>query len=380
MIVKVMKTGGDFRATIGYLLAKQRREPAEILDGNCRGPTPDAMAQAMEEEAAMRPDIAKPCWHAVFSWHAQDKPTDEQMTNTIAKAMESLEIDPKSHSFVAVVHRDTNTPHVHLVVNRVSVDQDVWLGQRSGVVLQTVRRELDQTHGWTVPDGRGNAQAMAEALDQPEASNRASLRGAKHEAHCAVSRAIASSDGTFSGFIAVAEREGIIKPALSFNEKGFNGASFTLLRPGGDPAYQPESDDQPARPYIFKGSQIGWNKDKFEAALTARRTYLEARSAGADPSWIQVAEKAEQRQHQRTAHRQRGLKVNDPSRLNIPTGQRKRPRKKAPFLRHVRANQFSSHKFLSSLSSADLKKTSRMLDEAFALPGHRDGIPIGPAR
>ncbi len=390
MIIKVMARHADFRGTLGYLINKPRSEEPEILDSNLAGHSADEMAAHTEFDASLRPDIPKPLWHAVISWHRNDRPSDGEMLQATHGLMEKLQIDRERHGFAAVVHKDTDEWHVHVVLNRVSSEGNVWTGENDAKKAQVFRREMDTAFGWTPPDGRGQAEVVAAAISEPASENRNALRGAKHEVHTAVNRAIAASDGTFDGFVATAEKQGTILPSLSYTAKGrFNGASFTLLTPEGEPETSGPrlnlDPGSPPKPYVFKGSQVAWPKDKFEAALLARREQIAALRQSLPMPPMQAAERGVTRQRKSRPPKtprttSRGTDANK--------GGKPRGRKRAPFQTHLQRKWDARRPFVSMLTWKRLRRAARIMDRAAGDQiGDYDSIipqqgitPRGPSR
>lgn len=376
MIIKVLPRHANFRGAITYVLERPRTVEPEILDGTLAGVTAEEMAKHTEYDASRRPDIEKPVWHAVISWHANDHPDHQQMQVVTEGLMQRLKIDPAKHGFVAVIHRDTDEPHVHLIVNRVSNEGEVWRGANDAPAAQAYRREMDQTYGWTNPDGRGKKEGLVEALKEPERENRNALRAAKHEVHTAINRAIASSDGTFDGFVKAAEDHGAILPALSFDAKGrFNGASFTLLNAAGHPAVsgrpvETDPDRQP-QPLIFKGSQVAWPKEKLETALSARREAVAKQHTGEPVDVPQIVSRNVDRQQRFQTKRKNQPKVG-----RKPAKGKNSRRWRRPFLKHVHRESNFKRPYTSNMSWNRIRKAARIMDQAVQQEVVEDYNPI----
>lgn len=277
MIIKAIGVRSRFGGCLRYLLDKPREVEPEILATTFPGADATVMAEHAAFDASRRPDIAKPCYHAVIAWDEADRPTDAEMHDVANKLLHELRIDTDSHGYAIIAHRDTPHAHCHLVVNRVSDTGKVWDRHGDAALMQTFRRQMENDYDLVRAEGRGTVRQIAGTLAHGETATPRSLKGAKHEVHAAVASAIKHCDGTFAGFIATCKTEGKIFPALSFNAQGgFNGASFTLLEVDGSAAMAPvdPTTGGEQKPFIFKGSEIKWTKSTFEAALLARREQL----------------------------------------------------------------------------------------------------------
>jgi hypothetical protein len=274
MIIKIRPNGTNFSGALSYLLDKPRSVAPEVLDTNMVGRSAEDFAGQMEATASRASGRrAGPVWHVIVAWHRDDPVEPSQMRDVVQGLFTRLEIDPEEHQYVVVQHRDEDEPHLHVIMNRVGIDGRLFVGKWAGRNADVYREACEQAHGWTVARGRGNPEASFRTQDERHQELRTGVRGMKQVVHQAVRAAVDWSDGTWESFVGACKEGGTIVPDLSFNEAGFNGASFTLmaeLRP-----HEPEVDAKGA-PWIFKGSQIAWGRDRLEGALYARRQALAA--------------------------------------------------------------------------------------------------------
>jgi hypothetical protein len=282
MIIKVLPNGGSFGGVMSYLLDCPRSVAGEVIDTNMAGVTSVDYADQMEWVAGRNGSRRSgPVWHTIVSWHKDDRVSSDQMAGVVQGLLMHLEIDPEKHQDVVVQHRDEDEPHLHLVLNRVSEEGSLFLGKQSGLKADVYREHCEQQYGWTVARGRGKPEEPSRTQAEIHLEQRMPRSTAKHLVHTAVGGAIAASDGTFAGFVKQCQVGGQIVPDLSFNEAGFNGASFALLshlREG-----EPEMSEQ-GIPYVFKGSQSpGGRIASRRRSMTAAAHYLSR--APRTPPW-----------------------------------------------------------------------------------------------
>ena len=118
-----------------------------------------AVAQEMHDEAALNDGRAEaPFAHLKISWKSAanggvaDDPTQDEMQEVAELALETLGLT--EHQAWVVAHCDTTTPHVHLLINRVSYDCGrVWRGWYSLQTLAGPLREVEAEKGWATPRG-----------------------------------------------------------------------------------------------------------------------------------------------------------------------------------------------------------------------------------
>ncbi|WP_280542712.1 TraI/MobA(P) family conjugative relaxase [Chromohalobacter sp. 11-W] len=124
----------------------------------------ETLVQEFESVAAMKPRIEDPVYHFVLSWAEGDDPTDEQMFTGAREAMMRLGFD--GHQYLSAIHRDTDSLHIHVAVNRIHPDTfKVVNPYRDHYTLRRLANELEERHGWTPtrPSGRSAAQPAQQA-------------------------------------------------------------------------------------------------------------------------------------------------------------------------------------------------------------------------
>lgn len=157
MIAKVPEKRGDkrssFRTLRDYIALREQvnRETGEVemvavpTETNCLS-LATASAE-MRAAAAMNTRVKDPVYHVVLSWQAGETPTDAQMFEATREAMAAVGM--AGHQYVAAIHRDTDNPHVHLMVNRVHPETyRAVYPDRDFYKLDRCMRELELKHGW----------------------------------------------------------------------------------------------------------------------------------------------------------------------------------------------------------------------------------------
>ena len=147
MICKLHRSGGSFRGAVAYCLdAARDREPRPDAPSGERSrvawtetvnlATDDARVAARQMAATVTyaaelkelADVGaggrrleKPVAHYSLSWAPDERPPTQAKMVTAARAsLRALGL--ADHQAVLVAHRDGTTPHVHVVANRVSVE------------------------------------------------------------------------------------------------------------------------------------------------------------------------------------------------------------------------------------------------------------------
>jgi hypothetical protein len=140
MINKIKEFSKNFRGRILYELAarpcdKEKIKHVEFLGGNLISQNPyyefndagerkvfvdpEPIIQEFEQHTAMyRGDSEKLCGHYILSLAVGEKLTSQAWLDAVHKYMRDLGYD-ESTKYLAVIHRDTDKEHVHIVTSRV---------------------------------------------------------------------------------------------------------------------------------------------------------------------------------------------------------------------------------------------------------------------
>ena len=147
MIATVHKGGGSFKGVVDYCLSEgrarddERNERGDDKAGrvawsetrNVAAEDPRQAARVMAATASRSEELKqlagvkaggraleKPVCHYSLSWGKDEKPNLQEMGRAVAESLEKMGLADRQA--VMIAHRDTEHPHVHVVVNRVSVE------------------------------------------------------------------------------------------------------------------------------------------------------------------------------------------------------------------------------------------------------------------
>ena len=147
MIATVHKGGASFKGVVDYCLSEGRaREDERDERGgdkagrvawsetrNVAAEDPRQAARVMAATASRSEDLKqlagvkaggraleKPVCHYSLSWGKDEKPNLQAMGRAVTESLEKMGLADRQA--VMIAHRDTEHPHVHVVVNRVSVE------------------------------------------------------------------------------------------------------------------------------------------------------------------------------------------------------------------------------------------------------------------
>lgn len=146
MIGKIFEKGkGSFRNRIEYIFGLSKHEHAittiKTIGKNCFAPDPlrrghtkdkidaEGMIQEFDAIEKMRDSaidsdrVIKPVWHAMLSLKPGESLTEEQWLEAVETYLADLGFGLEN-KWVAVLHGDTDHQHVHIVANRISMNEE----------------------------------------------------------------------------------------------------------------------------------------------------------------------------------------------------------------------------------------------------------------
>ena len=144
----------DFGARIGYVCGKACAVDMAGLAGDWM----DAAFQ-MQCIAGLNPRLRSPLCHFVLSWADTERPSDAEMIDSAHRAV--YELGGHRHQYVAAVHRDRPSPHVHIVLNRVHPVTGISLSLSHDYArLEKACRRIEHEMGWPRDRGRFDSKIV----------------------------------------------------------------------------------------------------------------------------------------------------------------------------------------------------------------------------
>lgn len=146
MIGKIFDKGkGSFRNRIEYIFGLSKHEHAittiKTIGKNCFSPDPlrnghskhqtqaESMIQEFDAIEKMRDStidsdrVIKPVWHAMLSLRPGEKLSNDQWLVAVETYLADMGFG-EENKWVAVLHGDTDQQHVHIVANRIRMDEE----------------------------------------------------------------------------------------------------------------------------------------------------------------------------------------------------------------------------------------------------------------
>jgi Ti-type conjugative transfer relaxase TraA len=187
MVPVLTKGGRSFKGAAAYYLHDKREEGEDerltsdrvawIVTGNLATDDPDrawrmmadtAMSQAeLKQTAGIKATgrkLTTPVFPYTLNWHETDRPTKAQMIQAIHESLQALGLADRQ--WLAIAHKDTAHPHVHVMVNRVSPENGIAAkldGSKNRI--QAWALDYQKRHGQThCPKREENAQKRKQGL------------------------------------------------------------------------------------------------------------------------------------------------------------------------------------------------------------------------
>ncbi|WP_027720948.1 relaxase/mobilization nuclease domain-containing protein [Maridesulfovibrio zosterae] len=140
MIAKLVK-GTGFRGALDYDLGKAG---ASILTTNMAEKEPRELAQEFGAIRNLRPNLKKVVCHASISLAPQESLTDKEWRDVTQKYIQAMGFS--DCQYIATKHTDTEHPHIHIVVNRVTMKGDVVSDSNDFRKQEKLMRQLENEY------------------------------------------------------------------------------------------------------------------------------------------------------------------------------------------------------------------------------------------
>lgn len=163
--------GRGFRGAVDYI-TQDRKVAYVFAEGVASFETAIADMGAV---AAMNPRVEDPVYHLVLTWPSYETPTQAQVQQAVAMQMRALGF--AGHQYVAAFHTDTDHPHVHVVINKVSPVNFRAVAPRGDYfIVDRTCREIEVEQGWTHDRGPHVVEYVGTRPFVIEAKDRALLK------------------------------------------------------------------------------------------------------------------------------------------------------------------------------------------------------------
>ena len=221
MIAKAVK-GRGFRGALEYAL---RQDKGGILDSNMSGSNPRTLAREFGEIRALRPNLTKAVLHTSISIAPGERLTDDQWREVAQKYLVAMKFDESQH--VVVKHNDTEHPHIHIIVNRITMSGDVVSDSHDYKRQEVIMRSIEHEYGLSTVQNSKDAERKALSKGEIEHVLRSGEKSARMRLQELVDVAAQGKPG-LALFVQRLEAEGISVKLNQASTGRISGISFNL--------------------------------------------------------------------------------------------------------------------------------------------------------
>lgn len=144
MIAKCIK-GKGFRGAVAYDL---QEEKSILLETNMAAGEKGSVRAFSSEFGiirALRPNLSKAVCHLSLSLHPNEKLNDDQWCKVAHAWLDGMGFT--NNQFIVSRHTDTEHPHIHILVNRISLDGSVVSDSHDYKRQEVIMRKLEKEYG-----------------------------------------------------------------------------------------------------------------------------------------------------------------------------------------------------------------------------------------
>ena len=177
----------SFRDLISYCTVKDPIKIAHV--GYQHVLSPETAATEMEALALCNKRCKDPVFHLVLSWREMENPSNAQVDEAVHIALQ--ELDLQDCQALWVLQRDTENPHLHVIVNRIHPETTKTITPANGWTYKAVElaaRKIELAQGWEIEqNGFYHVTEDGQIVEKKNSGNRSISQNAKDaEVHTAI--------------------------------------------------------------------------------------------------------------------------------------------------------------------------------------------------
>ncbi|MDW2323675.1 DNA-primase RepB domain-containing protein [Vibrio sp. 1159] len=137
--------GNGFRGLANYILDSVKG--AELLGGNMSGENSRELAKEFAVCRKLRPNINRPAWHVSLALPAGENIDDSMWCNVAQRFLEEMGVDINMHQYFLGKHSDTNNEHIHIGLNRIGFNGELYHGRNDVMLAIQATHKLEKEFG-----------------------------------------------------------------------------------------------------------------------------------------------------------------------------------------------------------------------------------------
>ena len=219
MIAKLIKARG-FRRILEYSL---RESKGYLLDTNMGENSPRGLSREFNQVRNVRPEIKRPVHFVSIALSPKESLTDEQWREVAQKYLSGMGFT--DNQFAVAKHTDAAHPHIHIIVNRVTLGGKLVSDSKDYYRQEQIMRKLEQEYDLTPVMPSKEIRRRAPTKGELEQAVRIGTPSAKMLLQKLVDKAL-QENPEYSGFIARLEVTGAIAIPNKAATGRISGISF----------------------------------------------------------------------------------------------------------------------------------------------------------
>ena len=235
MIAKSIK-GKSFRGVVAYDLQEGK---SVLLETNMAAGTQGTVREFAAEFGlvrALRPSLNKAVCHVSLSLHPDEKLSDDKWCYVAKDWLEGMGYN--NNQFIVSRHTDTEHPHIHILVNRISLDGSVVSDSNDYKRQELIMRNLEKEYGLVRVPSSHEVGRKAPTKGEVEHSLRTNQPSVRMNLQNIIDSTL-SANASFPDFVKSLSQQGIDTKLNQASTGTISGISFAM------------------NGVAFKGSQLG---------------------------------------------------------------------------------------------------------------------------
>lgn len=231
--------GKSFKGLVRYVADKDRigagKKHAEYIGGTITVHSVEDAVRVLLIPQKVR-KVKSPCYHVSLSLPKEERLTSNEWEEIASAFLGKMGI-PEDTPWLAYRHNDTEHDHIHIVLSRVSLSGELYLGQFDALKAIEATQELEHEFGLTLTKGLTDNRNKFSREERKMIERNQELSD-KQIIKLGVKSALKTSDSMEEFILALSDRG--IEPIFNSSKNGkVSGISFKM------------------EDFVVKGSQLG---------------------------------------------------------------------------------------------------------------------------
>lgn len=155
--------GNGFRGLANYILDKVK--DAEYVGGNMISKTSKDLAKEFSVCRKLRPSVKRPAYHVSLALPTGERIDNSEWLNVAQAFLKKMGVDIEIHQYFIARHNDTDKDHIHIALNRIGFNSELYHGRNDVMLAINATHELEKEFGLTItptfdPDNKAERKKL----------------------------------------------------------------------------------------------------------------------------------------------------------------------------------------------------------------------------